>query len=223
MLETETTIETLIEENKRLSEELKWIKERLWCSECELPRGGLLSDRDIKRLILKGRINVTPLPNLEDETILGTCKLDLHLGAEALVLNSSRVKRGSIDLSEPIPEEYFDNYNLQKLGTITIGTNKLVVATVLERVILPDDISGRLEGKSGIARRGGAVEAAPIFDAGWDGHPMLELHNIGELPIIVHFGSPICAMSFEHMISPTFKSYANRDGIKYGIQKRAQI
>ena len=217
------SIEALVEENRRLKDELEWIKEKLWCPDCELPRGGLLSDRDIKRLILNGRINVTPLPNLEDESILGTCKLDLHLGAEALVLNASRVKRGSIDLAEPIPEEYFDKYDLQKLDTIIIGTNKLVVATTQEWITLPDDISGRLEGKSGIARRGGAVEAAPVFDAGWDGYPMLELHNIGELPIIAHFGNPICAMSFEHMTSPTLKIYAGRDRVKYNTQKRVQI
>lgn len=217
------SIESLIEDNKKLKDELQWIKEKLWCPDCELPRGGLLSDRDIKRLVLNGRIKVTPLPNLEDKSILGTVKLDLHLGVEALVLDSSRVKRGLIDLSEPIPEEYFNKINLQEAGTITIGTNKLVVATVLEWVTLPDDISGRLEGKSGIARRGGAVEVAPVFDAGWDGYPMLELHNIGELPIIAHFGSAICAMSFEHMTSPTLKSYSARDGIKYREQKRAQI
>lgn len=204
-----------------LEERLNLIEERLWCSNCQVPRGGEFSDRDIKRLIEEGRIKISPLPNLDDPSILGTCKVDFHLGAEALILKSHRVS--SVDFTKPIPVEYFDKVDLQKEGEIHIPANTLVIATTLEALALPDDIIARMEGKSSIARRGGAVHQAPLFDAGWDGKPMMELHNIGGVTATAHYGQPICAFSFAHLSSPTLKAYAARDGVKYSIQQGAKV
>lgn len=211
----------LEEQVQLLRSELHQLRENLWCPKCNLPRGGQLSDRDIKRLILEGRIKIDPLPNLDDPSVLGTCKIDLHLGAEALVLDATRVSH--VDFSKPIPAEYFHKVDLRQVGTLYIAPNSVIVATTLERVELPDDITGRLEGKSGIARKGGSVQAAPIFDAGWSGYPMLELHNIGGVPVGAHYGVAICAMSFEHMTSEIFRGYAKRDSVRYRIQEGAKI
>lgn len=217
----EEKISLLEEEMKLLRSELHQLHENLWCQECKLPRGGQLSDRDIKRLITEGRIKINPLPNLDDPSVLGTCKIDLHLGIEALVLDTTRVP--FVDFSEPIPTEYFHKVDLRKVGKLYIAPNSVIVATTLEWVELPDDITGRLEGKSSIARKGGSVQAAPIFDAGFAGHPMLELHNIGGVSVGAHFGVAICAMSFEHMTSETLLGYAKRDGVKYKIQEGARL
>lgn len=204
-----------------LERELKELRENLWCVRCKVPRGAMLADEDIKRLILEGIIKIDPLPNLEDPSVLGTCKLDLHLGKEALVLDTSRVP--FVDFAKPIPEEYFKRVDLQRDGELVIRPNEVIVAVALERVSLPDCLSGRLEGKSSIARKGGSVQAAPLFDAGWDGHPMLELHNIGGVAAIAHFGQPICAMSFYHLSRPTLRGYASRDGVKYASQINARM
>lgn len=204
-----------------LERELRELRENLWCVRCEVPRGAMLSDKDIKRLILQGVIKIDPLPNLEDPAVLGTCKVDLHLGAEALILDTPRV--AFIDFSKPIPEEYFRRMNLQTDGDLVIRPNEVIICVALEKVTLPDCLTGRLEGKSSIARKGGSVQAAPIFDAGWSGCPMLELHNIGGVAAIAHYGQPICAMSFHHLSSPTLRGYAQRDGVKYASQTSARM
>lgn len=204
---------------KKQLEQAEQIIEKLWCKNCQLPQGGQLSDCDIKRLVNSGRIKITPRPDLGNHSVLGTCKLDLRLGAEAMVLDATRVS--SLDLTKPIPNEFFRNVNIKKNGEVIIHPNKVIITTTLEWVRLPECISGRLEGKSSIARKGGSVQAAPIFDAGWNGRPMLELHNVGETPIVAHYGQPICAMSFEHMTSATLKPYAARAGVRYSQQTRA--
>jgi len=200
-----------------LEERLRCIEEKLWCPECNVPRGALLSDRDIRRLIEEGRIEISPEPDLNDPSILGTCKVDFHLGAEAMVLNPHKI--AAVDFSKPIPEEYFDKINLKKEGEINIPPNSLVIATTLERLKLPGDMTGRMEGKSSVARRGGSVQAAPLFDAGWDGRPMMELHNIGGITGIAHYRQAICAFSFTHLSSDTFQLYSQRDGTRYGVQE----
>ncbi|MBI2268662.1 MAG: dCTP deaminase [Candidatus Blackburnbacteria bacterium] len=206
-----------------LEQRLRELEQRIWCTTCELPFGAALSDRDIKRLVEVGRIRINPCPNIETGTKsdLGTCKVDLHLGDQALVVDATRLTH--IDLSGPIPEEYFIRIDVRKLGQVLIHPGEVVVATTLERVTLPDDIIGRMEGKSSIARRGVSVQAAPLFDAGWDGHPILELHNVGTLSAVCRHGAAICAMSFTHLSSPTLQPYSGRDGARYGVQDTAQI
>lgn len=217
----EARLVELEEELKNTKEQLALVNERLWCPDCDLPRGGMLSDQDIKRLVQKGRIGITPQPDLETAKVLGTCKIDLHLGEEAKTLKSERVP--FVDINKKLPDDCFNTIDIQREGPISIAPNQLVIAVVLERLTLPNDITGMLLGKSSVARKGGSVEAAPIFDAGWDGKPMLELHNIGSVPFMVHYGAPICAMSFFHLTSPALQPYATRDGTRYRVQVNAQI
>ncbi|MBI4057815.1 dCTP deaminase [Candidatus Microgenomates bacterium] len=205
-----------------LEHELKEIKGRLWCEQCEVPYGAVLSDRDLKRLIENGRVGINPLPNLEigKDSDLGTCKVDLHLGSEAMYIDPTKV--ASLDLSESIPEDYYEKVNLRKQRVI-IPTNRVIIATTQERLKLPDDMIGILVGKSGNARRGLKVEGAPIFDAGFDTFPMLELQNTSGLPLTARYGESICAMVFQHLSSPTLQGYAQRQGVKYSNQDGARI
>ncbi len=201
--------------------EQRAIIERLWCQDCQLPYGGKLSDPDIRRLVKNGRIIIDPLPDMDDESVLGTCKLDLRLGAEALVLDATKLSH--IEIGKPIPSEYFRKINLREEGVLHVHPNMVVVATTLEAVTLPSCIAGILVGKSSGARGGLSVEAASVFDAGWDGHPMLELHSFGGLPDSIRYGQRICAMVFEHLTSPTAVPYVQRQGVRYSRQNKAQL
>ena len=173
----------------RLQSELDGLYKKLWCQECDVPYGvAMFSDRDLLKLVEKGRIRFDPMPNLtvgNRDSDLGTCKIDLHLGKEALIADSTRVPY--LDLSESIPEEYFTRIDIQKRGKLVVPPGSVIIATTLEKLTLADDLFSRMEGKSGVARKGGAVQLAAVFDAGWDGYPAMELHNITNTPLIVHF------------------------------------
>lgn len=211
------------EEIERLQSRVKWLEDRLWCQDCEVPMGAsMFSDRDIIRLIRNGRIKITPTPNISNlDGDLGTCKLDFHLGREALIPDSTKITH--LDLSEPVPEEYFIKFDIQKRGKIVIAPGALVIASTLERLALADDLYARMEGKSSVARKGGAVQLAALFDAGWDGYPMMELHNITSTPLIARFGNSICAFSFGHLSSLALKGYTKRGGVHYKVQEKVQV
>lgn len=202
----------------KLQEELRDLKSKVWCPSCEVPYGAMLSDRDIVKLVKKARIKITPMPDLDvgKGSALGTCKVNLSLGGEALVFDPVQISH--IDTSDQLSQEHFQKADIKKLGKIIVHPGKVIVATTLEWLTLPDDIVGRIEGRSSLARRGLSVQTAPLFDAGWNGRPMLELHNVGELPVILYYGNPVCAMSFTHLSSPTLSPYAKRKGVTYSKQ-----
>jgi dCTP deaminase len=83
-----------------------------------------------------------------------------------------------------------------------------VLGTTLERIVIPDDILGKLEGKSTLGRLGLMIHStAGYVDPGWDGELTLELSNVATLPIVLHPGMRIGQMSFERMSSPVERPY----------------
>ena len=58
-----------------------------------------------------------------------------------------------------------------------------------ERIAVPDDLVGRIEGKSSLGRLGLLIHStAGFIDAGFDGHVTLELTNVASLPITLTRG-----------------------------------
>ena len=61
---------------------------------------------------------------------------------------------------------------------------EFVLASTYEVVTLPDDVAGRLEGKSSLGRLGLLTHStAGWIDPGFSGHVTLELSNVATLPI----------------------------------------
>ena len=62
---------------------------------------------------------------------------------------------------------------------------------------MPDDLVGRLEGKSSLGRLGLLIHTTAGFvDPGFDGYLTLELSNVANLPITVYPGMKIGQISF---------------------------
>ena len=60
---------------------------------------------------------------------------------------------------------------------------EFVLGSTAERVRLPTDLVGRLEGKSSLGRLGLLIHStAGVFDAGWGGPGTPELSNLSTLP-----------------------------------------
>ncbi len=95
-----------------------------------------------------------------------------------------------------------------------------VLAITLERITIPSDLVGRLEGRSSLGRLGIVVHStASVFDPGWDGQAVLELGNLGRIAVALYPGMRICAMTFEQMSSPAEVPYNRKKSAKYQIQK----
>lgn len=177
----------------------------------------VLSDRDIKNAIKQKKIVITPIPDFA--TQLGTCSLDLRLGNVFRIFDHS--KHAFLD---PQKKDYSGEITkkviVEKGGSFIMHPGDFVLAVTLENVKIPNNMMGRLEGRSSLGRLGIVVHStASIFDAGWDGKCVLELGNLGRMAVKLTPGMRICAMSFEELSSEADVPYAKKKNAKYRIQK----
>jgi len=177
----------------------------------------ILSDRDIRKALSKGRIRITPRPNLSVQ--LGSCSVDLRLGKVFRVFNHSQFPY--IDPNNP-------KLSSDMMKELVVGAGKpfilqpgdFVLATTMESFKLPDDLVARLEGRSSLGRLGIVVHStASIFDPGWDGVVVMELGNLGRMPVALYPGMRICALTFEELTSPAQVPYYKKKSAKYIGQK----
>lgn len=176
----------------------------------------VLSDADIKKALKDRRIAISPAPDLESQ--LGSCSIDLRLGNTFRVFEYS--KKAYID---PAKKDYSNEITREVLveegGQFIMQPGDFVLAVTLEKVTIPDNLMGRLEGRSSLGRLGIVVHStASIFDPGWDGNCVLELGNLGRMAVVLTVGMRICAMTFEELSSSATTPYSKKKHAKYQIQ-----
>lgn len=176
----------------------------------------LLSDHDIKAALKSGRIKITPKPNLAEQ--LGSCGLDLRLGNVYRVFNHSTTPY--LDPKKPETlHEITTEIKIKKGEAFTLHPGEFILAMTHEYVEMPDDLAGRLEGRSSIGRMGVVVHStAANIDAGFRGHITLELANMGRIPVMLYPGMRICAISFEELTSTAQTPYYKKKSAKYSGQ-----
>lgn len=177
----------------------------------------VLSDRDLKKAIKAKKIVIKPAPDFR--TQLGTCSIDLRLGYSFRVFDHS--KYPYIDPSQKnFSNEITKKIEVKKGEGFIMQPGDFALAVTLERVTIPTNMMGRLEGRSSLGRLGIVVHStASIFDAGWDGNCVLELGNLGRMAVKLTPGMRICAMSFEQLSSEAETPYVKKNGAKYKLQR----
>ena len=171
----------------------------------------VLSDRTIREEIDRGRIIIEPLSS----DCIQPASVDLHLDKKLLAFKPQRypayidVKRSLDHLNEVV--------ELDEEEAFFLNPGEFVLISTLESIALPDDIVGRLEGKSSLGRIGLLVHStAGYVDPGWQGHLTLELSNIARLPITLYYKMKIAQISFLRLTSPVDRLYGTADlGSKY--------
>lgn len=181
----------------------------------------ILSDRDIKKYIKEGKIEIKPKPNFEKQ--LGPCSLDLHLGNVFKVFKSSEYPY--LDPKRKIDfEEIMEEIKVEDGGPFILQPKSFVLTTTKEEFSLSDDIMARLDGRSSLARLGVVVHLTSArFDPGWQGKAVIELGNMGNLPVVLYAGvTRICALTFETLSTPVEKPYLKQKDHKYAKPKSPQ-
>ena len=176
----------------------------------------VLSDKTIKAEMAAGRIVVDPC----DARDIQPSSVDLHLGDDFQVFRNSRYpyidpgreQPGLMERVSASPEEPF-----------VLHSGEFALGTTIERIALPDDIVGRLEGKSSLGRLGLLIHStAGYVDPGWDGRLTLELSNVANLPILLTPGMKIGQVSFSRMTTPVDRPYGHPElGSRYMGQHEA--
>ncbi len=176
----------------------------------------VLSDRDILKALDAGRIRIDPYPDLEKQ--LGSISVDFRLGTTFMVFEHSRFS-------------FIDPRNTQSIAdamrTIEVPPDEpfimqpgdFALASTMESLELADDLLGRLEGRSSIARLGITVHStAAVFEPGWIGTATMELSNLGRMAVALYPGMRICAFSFQTVSSPVMTPYRMKLNNKYSGQ-----
>ena len=176
----------------------------------------ILSDRSIREALASGRIEIDP----REESYSQPSSVDLTIDRYFRVFRNHTT--GIIDVKENLEDltelvEIRDDPD----AAFMLHPGEFVLGSTAERVKLPTDLVGRLEGKSSLGRLGLLIHStAGFIDAGWDGHITLELSNIATLPITLYPGMKIGQISFLAMTTPADVPYGSAAvGSKYQGQR----
>ena len=173
----------------------------------------ILSDKDIKNNIKRGRIRIFPRPDYKVQ--LGSCSIDLKLGMSFRIFEHSRFS--FIDpYDKNLSKKITKLIKVKKGQPFILHPNDFVLATTVESFELPNDLLARLEGRSSLGRLGIVVHStASIFEPGWRGKVVMELGNLGRMPVALYPGMRICALTFETLSSEVEVPYYQKKSAKY--------
>jgi dCTP deaminase len=174
----------------------------------------LLSDRDLRAEIAAGRVVLDPY----DEALVQPSSIDVRLDRYFRIFENHRyshidpaVQQDELTkLLEPDGDDPF-----------ILHPGEFVLGSTLEVVTLPDDVAGRLEGKSSLGRLGLLTHStAGFIDPGFTGHVTLELSNVANLPIKLWPGMKIGQLCLFRLSSPAERPYgAGATGSRYQGQR----
>ena len=168
----------------------------------------VLSDVDLLAALDAGEVSISPRPDMA--TQLGACSLDLRLGHEFRVFERTRTAfidpRGEINW-----DEFTRVVTVPENQPFIMHPQELVLAATIEEIQLPAHLLGRLEGRSSLGRLGIIVHGtAPMFFPGFVGRCVLELGNIGPMPVALYPGMRICSFTIERISSPSSRPYKGK-------------
>src|ERR1700742_3911144 len=145
----------------------------------------LLSDRDIRAEIERGRLVLEPW----DAELIQPSSVDVRLDRFFRVFNNSQYTH--IDPAQQ-QDDLTTLVEPKDAEPFVLHPGEFVLGSTLEVVTLPDDLAGRLEGKSSLGRLGLLTHStAGFIDPGFTGHITLELSNVANLPIVLWPGMKI--------------------------------
>jgi dCTP deaminase len=173
----------------------------------------LLSDRDIQAEIAAGRVQLDPF----ETAMVQPSSVDVRLDRFFRVFENHRYPhidpaQEQPDLTRMVEPEADEPFILHP--------GEFALASTYEVVTLPDDVAGRLEGKSSLGRLGLLTHStAGFIDPGFSGHVTLELSNVATLPIKLWPGMKIGQLCLFRLSSPAEHPYGSE---KYGSRYQGQ-
>ena len=173
----------------------------------------LLSDRDIRAEIAANRVGVEPF----DEAMIQPSSVDVRLDKFFRVFENHKYSvidpsTAQAELTREVIAEGDEPFILHP--------GEFVLASTYEVITLPDDIAGRLEGKSSLGRLGLLTHStAGFIDPGFSGHITLELSNVANLPVKLFPGMKIGQLCLIKLSSPAEHPYGSE---KYGSRYQGQ-
>jgi len=163
----------------------------------------LLSDRDIRAQIESKRVGVEPFA----DSMIQPSSVDVRLDKFFRVFENHKYEVIDPALEQP---ELTREIIAEDGEAFILHPGEFVLASTYEVITLPDDIAGRLEGKSSLGRLGLLTHStAGFIDPGFSGHITLELSNVANLPVKLYPGMKIGQLCLIKLSSPAEHPYGS--------------
>lgn len=163
----------------------------------------LLSDRDLRAEIDAGRLGLDPY----EPELVQPSSVDVRLDRWFRVFSNMRYTH--IDPAEQ-QDELTELVETPDKSPFVLHPGEFVLGSTFEQVTLPDDLAGRLEGKSSLGRLGLLTHStAGFIDPGFSGHVTLELSNVANLPITLWPGMKIGQLCLFRLSTPATEPYGS--------------
>ncbi|MDV6011116.1 dCTP deaminase [Haloechinothrix sp. LS1_15] len=174
----------------------------------------LLSDRDLRKEVEAGRLGLHPY----DTEMVQPASIDVRLDRYFRVFDNSKYTHIDPALQQ---DELTSLVEQEGDDPFVLHPGEFVLASTFEQVTLPDDLAGRLEGKSSLGRLGLLTHStAGFIDPGFTGHITLELSNVANLPITLWPGMKIGQLCLFRLSSPADFPYGTAEaGSRYQGQR----
>jgi dCTP deaminase len=174
----------------------------------------LLSDQDLRKEVESGRLLLDPF----DVEMVQPSSIDVRLDRFFRVFNNTKYTHIDPSIQQ---DDLTSLVETPEGEPFVLHPGEFVLGSTYELVTLPDDLAGRLEGKSSLGRLGLLTHStAGFIDPGFSGHITLELSNVANLPITLHAGMKIGQLCLFKLSSPAEHPYgSSQAGSRYQGQR----
>ena len=155
----------------------------------------ILSDRTLFKMLEGGTLSITPL----DKEQVQPASVDIRLGDTFSIVED--LSTGIITLKDEV------RYKTINTDTYILLPGQFVLATTMEYVSLPDNLTAFVEGRSSLGRLGLFIQNAGWVDPGFQGEITLELFNANRCAIELKAGRRVGQLVFAEMDEIAMKPY----------------
>lgn len=149
----------------------------------------ILSDKTLKSLLKSGTLSVSPIT----EEQIQPASIDVRLGTSFSVADTFFKKGSPLTFDDKI------KYKKVEADEIIIYPKDFVLATTMEYIKLPANLTAFVEGRSSIGRLGLFIQNAGWVDPGFEGEITLELFNAAPYPIRLTAGRRVGQLVFAQL------------------------
>ena len=158
----------------------------------------ILSDQTIWKMLEEGTLGIAPL----EEHQVQPASVDIRLGNTFGIVEESA--SGVISMDREI------RYKTMQAETYLLLPGQFVLATTMEYISLPDNLTAFVEGRSSLGRMGLFIQNAGWVDPGFEGEITLELFNANRCAIELRAGRRVGQLVFAQMDGRALRPYRGK-------------
>lgn len=155
----------------------------------------ILSDKTIIKMLKDKTLEISPLSRSQ----IQPASVDIRLGNTFSIVED--LPSGVITLDDTI------KYKTIETDTYVLLPGQFVLATTMEYISLPDNLTAFVEGRSSLGRMGLFIQNAGWVDPGFRGEITLELFNANRCAIQLKSGRRVGQLVFAEMDQSALNPY----------------